>query len=508
MYSGQPQSVVSRVRRLRRVKVFTVVGNRPQFIKAAPLSAALREAGIDEVVLHTGQHWYHVMSQVFFDQLGARRAALPPRPAHVGHRARCSRRSPSGSPRRSPTSCSSTATRTRRSPARARPPTRRSRSRTSRPGCAAATSRCRRSTTGSRPTASPGSSSAPTTARAARSRTKGVLGRIYVVGDVMADASRLFAPVARAAFPVPHEPRSYVVATIHRQANVEQPRLGAHRRRPEPDRRDGRLPGPPAHARSHAGGRARARRARAPHRAAQLPRARVARVAGARDRHRLRRPAEGGVLVRRAVRHRPALDGVGRHGRGRRERARRRRSRSARSGGRERVDAARTDPSSTATGTPRSGSRRCSPLRSRADEARRRHRRSGLRRPASRTHLRRRRQDACCSSTSTRRASRSSTRARATSRTSRRERAEAVRRGRPRRGDDGLRRAARGRRDPRRAPDTALAPARARPAHPRLRDGADRHPASRRAISSSSSRRPIPERRASRCSRSSNAEAA
>src|SRR6188508_1141381 len=55
---------------------------------------------------------------------------------------------------------------------------------------------------------------------------EGVMGRIYVVGDVMADASRLFAPLARAAFPVPHSPGSYVVATIHRQANVEQPRLG------------------------------------------------------------------------------------------------------------------------------------------------------------------------------------------------------------------------------------------------------------------------------------------
>jgi len=52
------------------VKVFTVVGNRPQFIKAAPLSGALLAAGVDEVVLHTGQHWYHVLSQVFFDQLG------------------------------------------------------------------------------------------------------------------------------------------------------------------------------------------------------------------------------------------------------------------------------------------------------------------------------------------------------------------------------------------------------------------------------------------------------
>jgi UDP-N-acetylglucosamine 2-epimerase len=55
---------------------------------------------------------------------------------------------------------------------------------------------------------------------------EGVLGRIYVVGDVMADAARLFGPLARAAFPVPHEPGTYVVATIHRQANVEQPRLG------------------------------------------------------------------------------------------------------------------------------------------------------------------------------------------------------------------------------------------------------------------------------------------
>ena len=55
---------------------------------------------------------------------------------------------------------------------------------------------------------------------------EGVLGRIYVVGDVMADASRIFAPLARGAFPVPHEPRSYVIATIHRHANVEQPRLG------------------------------------------------------------------------------------------------------------------------------------------------------------------------------------------------------------------------------------------------------------------------------------------
>jgi UDP-GlcNAc3NAcA epimerase len=58
------------------MRILSVVGNRPQFIKSAPLSVALREAGIDEVVLHTGQHWDAEMSQVFFDELGI------PEPAH------------------------------------------------------------------------------------------------------------------------------------------------------------------------------------------------------------------------------------------------------------------------------------------------------------------------------------------------------------------------------------------------------------------------------------------
>jgi UDP-N-acetylglucosamine 2-epimerase len=52
------------------VKVLSVVGNRPQFIKAGPVSAALREAGIEEVGLHTGQHWDPELSDVFYDELG------------------------------------------------------------------------------------------------------------------------------------------------------------------------------------------------------------------------------------------------------------------------------------------------------------------------------------------------------------------------------------------------------------------------------------------------------
>ena len=86
-------------------------------------------------------------------------------------------------------------------------------------------------------------------------------------------------------------------------------------------------------------------------RAARLPRHGGALVAGARDRHRLGRPAEGGLLVRRSVRDRSALDGVGRHGRGRRERARRRRPRAARGGGLVGADARRSCRLSTATAT-------------------------------------------------------------------------------------------------------------------------------------------------------------
>jgi UDP-GlcNAc3NAcA epimerase len=50
-------------------RLLTVVGNRPQFIKSAPLSLAYREAGIEEIGLHTGQHWDAEMSQVFYDEL-------------------------------------------------------------------------------------------------------------------------------------------------------------------------------------------------------------------------------------------------------------------------------------------------------------------------------------------------------------------------------------------------------------------------------------------------------
>ena len=59
-------------------KVFTIIGARPQFIKAAVVSRALAEfdSGLQEMLVHTGQHYDSNMSDVFFDELDI------PRPAH------------------------------------------------------------------------------------------------------------------------------------------------------------------------------------------------------------------------------------------------------------------------------------------------------------------------------------------------------------------------------------------------------------------------------------------
>jgi UDP-GlcNAc3NAcA epimerase len=51
------------------VRIVTVVGNRPQFVKAAAVSRRLRERH-DERIVHTGQHYDDALSRVFFDELG------------------------------------------------------------------------------------------------------------------------------------------------------------------------------------------------------------------------------------------------------------------------------------------------------------------------------------------------------------------------------------------------------------------------------------------------------
>ena len=58
------------------MKILTVIGARPQFIKVSAVSRAIARFNINdskqtlgEVLVHTGQHYDYNMSQVFFDQL-------------------------------------------------------------------------------------------------------------------------------------------------------------------------------------------------------------------------------------------------------------------------------------------------------------------------------------------------------------------------------------------------------------------------------------------------------
>jgi UDP-N-acetylglucosamine 2-epimerase len=207
------------------VQLLSVVGNRPQFVKSAPLSAALQAAGIEEVVLHTGQHYDPELSDVFVEELHLRPAryrlglqsadpgTMEPRIAEAISRERPDLVLVYGD-------TNSTLAGARAS--------------------VDAGVRLVHVEAGMRSgdlTMPEEHARIEVDAVATllfcpdeRSRSilagEGVPGVAHVVGDVMADASLRFAPIARRRHPIPFEPRSYVVATVHREANVFQPRLG------------------------------------------------------------------------------------------------------------------------------------------------------------------------------------------------------------------------------------------------------------------------------------------
>ena len=206
------------------MKIVTVVGNRPQFVKSAPLAEALREAGIEEVVVHTGQHWDDELSRVFFEELGLAE------PAH-----RLDLRTPALEALTAPIRAvidaerpdlvlvlgdtNSTLAGARAASAAGVPiahveaglrsgdlsmPEERARMEVDR---LAALLFC------------------PDERSVGTLRAEGVAGRAMVVGDVMADATLRFAPIARERVRAPGPPGSYVVATVHREANVRPGRL-------------------------------------------------------------------------------------------------------------------------------------------------------------------------------------------------------------------------------------------------------------------------------------------
>jgi UDP-GlcNAc3NAcA epimerase len=208
------------------VKVLSVVGNRPQFIKSGPVSIALRAAGIDEVALHTGQHWDAEMSAIFFEEL-----ELPeplyrldlhtsdPAAMEPGIRDAVAREQPDWVLVYGDTNSTLAGAKAAGTVPVAHVeaglrsfdlsmPEERNRIEVDR---LSALLFC------------PDERSAQQLAR------EGVSGRREVVGDVMADVCFRFAPLARERSTILQrlglEPGSYVVATIHREANVQPDRL-------------------------------------------------------------------------------------------------------------------------------------------------------------------------------------------------------------------------------------------------------------------------------------------
>ena len=233
------------------MRVLSVVGNRPQFIKSAALSLVLRDAGIDEAILHTGQHYDAELSGVFFAELGLPEPAyrLDVRSADVeamtaGVRVAVERERPDWVLVYGDTNSTLAGAQGAGGVPVAHVeaglrsfdlamPEERNRIAVDR---IAALLLC------------------PDERSAAQLASEGIAGKTEVVGDVMADAARLFAPLARERSTVLAqlglEPGSYALATVHREANVTD-----ERRLRRIAEGLGRVPGPlvfPAHPRTRA----------------------------------------------------------------------------------------------------------------------------------------------------------------------------------------------------------------------------------------------------------------
>ncbi len=207
------------------MKVLTVVGNRPQFIKSGPLSFAFLVAGVEEVVVHTGQHYDRELSEVFIEELGLPRPQyrlelktadpelMEPEITRVIRREEPDLVLVYGD-------TNSTLAGARAS-AEASVPLAHVEAGLRSGDLAMPEERARIEVDRlSWLLFCPDDRSRATLAE------EGVLGQAHVVGDVMMEACQRFAPIAREQFPIPFEPGSYVVATVHREANVFQPRLG------------------------------------------------------------------------------------------------------------------------------------------------------------------------------------------------------------------------------------------------------------------------------------------
>jgi UDP-GlcNAc3NAcA epimerase len=214
------------VRRLPAVQIVSVVGNRPQFIKSGPVSVALRDRGIDEVVVHTGQHYDRELSQVFFDELGLadpqHRLDLKTADTELMHRGIAevmAGAEPDWVLVYGDTNSTVAGARAAGDVPVAHVEA------GLRSGDLSMPEEHNRIEVDSVSSLlfTPDERSANVL------REEHVSGRIEVVGDVMADVNRRLAPIARERSPIlaalELDPVEYAVATIHREANVQRGRL-------------------------------------------------------------------------------------------------------------------------------------------------------------------------------------------------------------------------------------------------------------------------------------------
>jgi UDP-GlcNAc3NAcA epimerase len=208
------------------MRLLTVVGNRPQFIKAAPLSAALREAGIEETVVHTGQHWDPSLSGVFFEELELDEPAvsLDLRTSDVGALEQAltgvvSEHTPDLVLVYGDTNSTLAGSRAAGAVPLAHVEA------GLRSGDLSMPEERNRIEVDARADVL----FAPDERSAETLRAEAIHGAVHVVGDVMADVAQRFAPIARTRSTILSRlgltPGGYVAATVHREANVRPERL-------------------------------------------------------------------------------------------------------------------------------------------------------------------------------------------------------------------------------------------------------------------------------------------
>jgi UDP-N-acetylglucosamine 2-epimerase len=215
------------------MKVASVVGNRPQFVKAAPLAAAL-DPVVEHVLVHTGQHYDDELSQVFFEELGLRPPDHRIESGSGGHAAQTARMMAGLEPILAAEApdlvlvYGDTNSTLAGALVAAKAPTPvahveaglRSFDRTMPEevnrlvaDVVADVRLC------------------PSETAVENLRREGMTAGVHLVGDVMVDAAQAFAPVAARRSDAPArlrvEPGSYALVTVHRQSNTEPAALPA-----------------------------------------------------------------------------------------------------------------------------------------------------------------------------------------------------------------------------------------------------------------------------------------